>query len=142
MTPRAVRRMVGDWRLSPGRRAVVVAPAAEETAVLLREAGTEVVAAVDPGVGTPPALEATARRGSLAAVTVDGTRHECDLLVVSAGLQPAYSLASQAGGKVRYDAGRGIFVPVELPDGVEVVGAAAGERVGAVPPRAGDAKGR
>jgi sarcosine oxidase subunit alpha len=138
MTPGAVRRLVADWRLSPGRRAVVVAPGAEEIAALLRDAGTDVLAAIE--VGDPPALEAHARKGVLAAVTVDGARHECDLLVASAGRQPAYSLAAQAGASVRYDAQTGVFVPVELPPGLEVVGSAAGNGAAAARPRAAEGR--
>ncbi len=142
ITPRAARRLVEEWRLSPGARAVVVAPAAEETAALLRDAGTQVLAAIDVGPGDAPELHAEARRGLLAAVTVNGSRYECDVLVASAGHQPAYSLAAQAGASVRYDPGRGVFVPVELPPGLEVVGSAGGEGAGAVCPRGGGAKGR
>ena len=46
---------------------------------------------------------------------------------MSGGRQPAYALLAHAGAKVEYDHGRGIFVPIDLPDGVEAVGAAAGE---------------
>jgi sarcosine oxidase, subunit alpha len=141
MTPGAARRLVADWRLSPGRRAVVVCPDADGIASLLREAGTDVLEAVDVAERVP-VLAAEARRGLLAKVTVDGRRHDADLLVCSAGLQPAYSLAAQAGASVRFDTGKGVFVPVELPPGVEVVGSAAGESVRAVRPGAGETAGR
>ena len=48
------------------------------------------------------AADGQARRPD--AVTIDGTRHECDLLVVSGTPQPAYSLLAQAGARVEYDA--------------------------------------
>jgi sarcosine oxidase subunit alpha len=135
LTPGAARRLVADWRLSPGARAVVVAPAAEHVAALLADAGTEVLAAIDVDARLP-ALSAVSRRGLLASVAVDGRRYECDLLVVSAGLQPAYSLAAQAGARVRYEPQTGVFAPVELPPGLEVVGSAAGHGVRASRPRA------
>ena len=46
---------------------------------------------------------------------------------MSGGRQPAYALLAHAGARVEYDHERGIFVPVDLPEGIEVVGAAAGE---------------
>ena len=57
---------------------------------------------------------------------LDGRKIDCDLLVVSGGRQPAYSLLAQAGARVEYEPQRGIFVPTDLPPGVEVVGSAAG----------------
>ena len=60
-------------------------------------------------------------------MTVDGRKHECDLLVASGARQPAYSLLAQVGARVEYAPGRGIFVPTDLPAGVEVVGDAAGD---------------
>src|SRR5438128_11327108 len=68
----------------------------------------------------------TGRRGRLTSIRLDGEKIDCDVLVVSGGRQPAYSLLAQAGARVEYDPQRGIFVPTELPPGVEVVGSAAG----------------
>ena len=97
MLPDAVRRLVDDWSIKPGTRAVVVATDEEGRACRSRRA-----------------------------VTLDGTTIECDLLVMSGGRQPATSLLSQAGARVEYEPRRGIFVPTEIPAGVEVVGSAAG----------------
>ncbi|OON72733.1 FAD-dependent oxidoreductase [Streptomyces tsukubensis] len=57
-----------------------------------------------------------------------GGRHgvDCDLLLVSGGWNPAVHLFSQAGGKLRYDAGLGSFVPDEATADLRVAGAAAG----------------
>ena len=63
------------------------------------------------------------RGGRLAAVELDGRKVDCDVLVMSGGRQPAYALLAHAGARVEYDHERGIFVPIDLPDGVEVVGA-------------------
>jgi sarcosine oxidase subunit alpha len=134
MTPGAVRRLIEDWRLAPGRRAVVVAPAATALAELLRGAGTDVLAAVDVGAGGSPSLRAVGRRGRLTAVALDGRTLACDLLVASAGRQPAYSLLAQAGVSVEYDPGAGVFVPRAVPEGVEVAGSATGDGVATVPP--------
>ena len=59
-------------------------------------------------------------------MTIDGTKHDCDLLVASGSRQPAYSLLAQIGGRVEYAPSRGIFIPTDVPAGVEVVGDAAG----------------
>jgi len=123
MLPEAVRRMVDDWALQPGERAVLVGDAAAGLKLQLARAGVE-IAAVSP---VPASLSAQGRKGRLRSVELDGVRIDCDLLVVSGGLQPAYSLLAQAGARIEYEPRRGIFVPTELPGGVEVVGAAAGE---------------
>jgi sarcosine oxidase subunit alpha len=50
--------------------------------------------------------------------------------------QPAYSLLAQAGARVEYDAARGIFVPRDLPPGVDAAGRVTGELGAAAPTRA------
>ena len=45
---------------------------------------------------------------------------------MSGGAQPAYSLLAQAGARVDYEPARGVFVPADLPAGVEAVGSVAG----------------
>jgi sarcosine oxidase, subunit alpha len=123
MLPSAVRRMVDDWALKPGTRAVIVDQELPSVSDQLIRAGVEIAAVAK----SPSQLAATGRRGRLTSVLLDGRRIDCDLLVVSGGRQPAYSLLAQAGARVEYEPRRGIFVPTELPPGVEVVGSAAGE---------------
>jgi sarcosine oxidase subunit alpha len=65
-------------------------------------------------------------RGRLASVELQGRSVDCDLLVVSGGAQPAYSLLAQAGARIEFDATRGVFVPKDLPPNVEAVGAVTG----------------
>jgi sarcosine oxidase, subunit alpha len=124
--PEAVRRLVDEWALRPGKRAVVVA--ADERALdvvdRLERAGTEVAAVVSQ---LPRSLAARGRKGRLTSVAVDGREIPCDLLVVSGGRQPAYSLLAQAGARIEWDAARGIFVPRDLPPNVEAVGSVTGE---------------
>jgi sarcosine oxidase, subunit alpha len=123
MLPDGVRRMVDEWAVKPGERAVLVGEGAAAVRPQLARAGVEIAAAAT----RPASLSARGRGGRLRSVVLDGTRIDCDLLVVSGGLQPAYSLLAQAGARVEYEPRRGFFVPTELPAGVEVVGAAAGE---------------
>jgi sarcosine oxidase, subunit alpha len=129
MLPSAVRRLVDDWAIKPGERAVVVAADAPALAVAdqLRQAGVEVAEAVDLRESRPKRLAAIGRRGRVTAVEVDGRRIACDLVVMSGGRQPAYSLLAQAGARIEYEPRRGIFVPTSLPDGIAVVGTASGE---------------
>jgi sarcosine oxidase, subunit alpha len=127
MLPDGARRLVEDFALQPGKRAVVLAADERALAVAdaLRGAGVELAATVDLRAQSPR-LEAEGRRGRLRAVTIDGTRHDCDLLVASGSPQPAYSLLAQAGARISYDPARGVFVPGELPAGVEAVGRVTG----------------
>jgi sarcosine oxidase subunit alpha len=125
MLPGAVRRLVDEWSIKPGRRAVVVATddAGESVTDQLTGAGVEIVAVSK----NPAQLAAQGKRGRVASVTLDGKHIACDLLVMSGGRQPATSLLSQAGARVEYEPRRGIFVPTDVPPRVEVVGSAAGD---------------
>jgi sarcosine oxidase subunit alpha len=127
--PGAVRRLVGDWALKPGRTAVVITADDRglEAAEYLRRAGTEVRRIIDLRRRRLRLISARGRRGHLRSVTVDDETIECDLLVASGGRQPAYSLLAQAGAKVAFDPARGVFVPRELPEGVEAVGSVTGD---------------
>ena len=122
MLPDAVRRMVDDWALKPGERAVLVGDGAARVQGQLIRAGVQIASVTDRTAN----LVANGRRGRLRSVVLDGKPIDCDLLVASGGLQPAYSLLAQAGARIEYEPRRGIFVPTELPSGVEVVGDAAG----------------
>ncbi len=127
--PEAVRRLVGRWSLRPGTRAVVISAddGGLDTLPYLERAGTEVAEVVDLRETRVREIAAQGRGGRLASVELDGRKVACDLLVVSGGRQPAYALLAHAGAKVEYDQARGIFVPTDLPPGIEVVGPAAGE---------------
>jgi sarcosine oxidase subunit alpha len=129
MLPEAVRRLVGRWSLRPGKRAVVIAAddGALDTVALLEQADVQVKEVVDLRVQRVSQIAAKGKAGRLNAVELDGRRIRCDVLVVSGGRQPAYALLAHAGAEVGYDHERGIFVPTDLPDGIEVVGAAGGE---------------
>jgi sarcosine oxidase subunit alpha len=136
MLPGAARRLVEDWAIKPGERAVVLATDDNglDTADVLRGAGVEVVLALRVTGENPRRITARGRKGRLRSVHVDGDRYACDLLVMSGGRQPAYSLLAQAGARVEYDERRGIFVPRDVPSGVSMTGSVTGEvGNGAVP---------
>jgi sarcosine oxidase, subunit alpha len=137
MLPDAVRRLIGDWSIKPGERAVVITAddrglrAAEDLAA----AEVELAQVVDLRERMSLQISAKGLRGRVRSVEIDGQVIDCDLLVASGAAQPAYSLLAQAGARVEYDAARGIFVPTELPPNVNAVGSVTGP-VGesAVPP--------
>jgi sarcosine oxidase subunit alpha len=118
--PEAVRRLVDEWSVKPGDRAVIVSADDRGLAVAdqLQRAGTNLVESIDLRSAPPRQLTAHGRRGRLSGVVVDGREFVCDMLVMSGGRQPAYSLLAQAGARIEYDAGRGIFVPSDLPPNV------------------------
>ncbi len=134
----AVCRLVDDWALRPGERAVVIAADERALAVTgeLERAGVELAEVVDLRAAQPRQIEARGRRGRIGSVAIDGRDVPCDALVMSGGRQPAYSLLAQAGARIEYDAARGVFVPTELPPNIETVGSVAGDREPAAVPRA------
>ncbi len=129
MLPSAARRLVEDWALAPGRRAVVIGCDGPglDIAPILEDAGVEVARRFDLRERPVRALAAEGRKGRLVRLTVDGEAIDADLAIVSGGRQPAYSLLAQAGARVELDPSLGIFVPRELPPGIEAVGAVTGE---------------
>jgi sarcosine oxidase, subunit alpha len=136
MLPEAVRRLVERWSLKPGDRAVVVT--ADERALdvvpLLEATGAEIAEIVDLRATPLGHMAAGGKKGRLSSVQLDERRIDCDLLVTSGGRQPAYSLLAQAGARIGYDASRGIFVPEDIPPGVEAVGSSAGGGISAAVP--------
>lgn len=137
MLPGAVRKLVRDFSICPGRRAVVIAADERGLGVVeeLRAAGTDIVAEVDLRSAAPRAIEVKGRKSGVRSVSIDGRSYSCDLVVMSGGRQPAYSLLAQAGARVEYDEARGIFVPTGIPAGVEAVGSVTGAvGAAAIPP--------
>jgi sarcosine oxidase, subunit alpha len=136
MLPDAVRRLIEEWGIKPAEKAVVVTvdEAGREAAVALQQAGVEIVGVYDLRRERVREIVARGRGGILRSVEIDGRKLSCDLLVMSGGRQPAYSLLAQAGARVEYDPERGIFIPTDIPEGIEAVGSVAGEGLpGAVP---------
>ena len=136
MLPDGVRRLIEDWGIKPAEQAVVVTvdDAGREAATALQEAGVQLNGMFDLRRERLREIVARGRGGILRSVEIDGRKLSCDLLVMSGGRQPAYSLLAQAGARVEYDPERGVFIPTDIPDGIEAVGSVAGEGLdGAVP---------
>jgi sarcosine oxidase, subunit alpha len=125
MLPNGVRRLVREFALKPGNRAVIVSAREPEVVADLEAAGVEIVEVVDLRVRTPIRLEARGR-GHVRSLRVDDKRIRCDLLVIDGGAQPAYSLLAQAGARIEYEPVSGTFMPTELPAQVEAVGSVTG----------------
>lgn len=108
-----------------GRRIVLVSnnDQALSIAPLLREAGAEVTL-VDLRDGKR--IEQVHYRRKLEGVTISGTRHEADCLLVSGGYTPTIHLHAQAGGKLAYDESIASFRPRERLSGLVAIGAANG----------------
>ncbi len=136
MLPDAVRRLVRDFSIRPATRAVVIATDDRglDAAETLREAGVAVARVVDLRDDPTPVLGARGKGGRVRSMLLDGRPIDCDLVVASGGRQPAYALLAEAGAKVEYDESLGVFVPTELPEGVEAVGSVTGEGLGSAVP--------
>jgi sarcosine oxidase, subunit alpha len=138
MLPEAVHRLVDDWAIRPGERAVVVTvdENGREAAARLKGVGVELGGVYDLRRERIREIVARGRKGVLRSVELDGRRVDCDLLVMSGGRQPAYSLLAQAGARVEYVPESGAFLPTEIPEGIEAVGSVAGEGFSAAIPAA------
>jgi sarcosine oxidase subunit alpha len=154
MLASGARTFLHRYGVLAGRAAVVFTTddSAYAAAVDLADAGVEVRAVVDARPEPPASWRAACtargipvRAGSvvtgtdgaarvsaaLVASLRDGVpgepeRLDCDLLLVSGGWNPAVHLLSQAGGRLRYDAALGAFVPGDALGGTTVAGAASG----------------
>jgi sarcosine oxidase subunit alpha len=136
MLPDGVRRLLRDYSIRPGERAIVVGSDDETLAIAdeLVDVGVEIAKVVDLRDVRPRELAAQGRKGRVRRLVLDGESYGCDFLVASGGWQPAYSLLAQAGARVEFDDSLGVFVPTELPDGVEAVGSVTGEGLSRIAP--------
>ena len=136
MLPGGVRRLIRDFSIKPGNRAIVLAADDEglEIADDLTGVGIEVSRVLDLRETSPRELVAQGGKGRVRRLVVDGESINCDLLVASGGRQPAYSLLAQAGSRIEFDAELGVFVPTSYPAGVEAVGSVTGEGLGRIDP--------
>ena len=152
----AAQRYVNDYAALPGKRAVLFTnnDDAYEVARDIVDAGGAVAAVVDcraePAAPLAPALKeagvalhtgaviaATHGVKRVRAVTVaslgkDGRatgalrRIGSDSVLVSGGWNPAVHLYCQSGGKLAFEEGRGVFLPGQATQALEVAGAAGG----------------
>jgi sarcosine oxidase subunit alpha len=75
----------------------------------------------------PAIVSAIGHKGHVTGVQLDMRTVKCDLLVMGGSPQPNYKLLAQAGARVEFDAGKGVFVPTDLPPHVHAVGSVTGD---------------
>ena len=147
----AARRLVNQFRIAPGEEIAIVTSADEgiQAAVDLANAGMMVVAVADSRGGEPdprlvdaeiehltgftPVRAKGSKRVSGVVVERASERRTlgCDVLVMSGGSVGQTSFLTQAGGSITYDRGQRRYVPDQVPDGIRVVGSAAGSAAAA-----------
>jgi sarcosine oxidase, subunit alpha len=130
MLSTAVRRLVNLYAVRPGERAVVLsANAAGDAAVAdLKRAGVEVARVEDARLGGD--ITAITGRGGVRTVEVaDGTKINCDLVVMAVGWTAPTSLLNMSGDRPVYSSQAARFFPdpARLPEDVLVTGGIAGD---------------
>ncbi len=147
----AVRTYITRYAAVPGKRAILFInnDDAYQTIPVLAAAGIKIAAVVDPRPHPPAGLRAVAethgvrvheaavirraigKRSVAAAEIVDAqgkvTRLSCDLLAISGGWNPSLHLTTHLGGTPVWNDRIVGFIPGDLPPGMTVVGAAAGD---------------
>jgi sarcosine oxidase subunit alpha len=130
-TSRAVRTMLRDWRILPGRRFVVIGEGedARQVQAEIEAEGGEIAVRVNPD--EVDSLIALGTEG-VESVELKGQRIQTDVVVVAVGRQPDVELAMMAGCAVGFSDALGGFVPVRddylrtSRPGILVAGNAAG----------------
>lgn len=146
----AVRSYINRYAVAPGRRAVVFTNNDDGCRTMrdLRAAGIEIAALVDTRASTPARMRALASSFDTRVVNgvvtdVEGRhavsnarvtsnsgetqRIACDLVAMSGGWNPNIQITTHLGGKPRWSDDLTAFVPGDLPAGMSVAGAAAGD---------------
>ena len=141
----AAERLVGLYRVLPGRVAVVLTGSERgyQTAGMLSRAGARVTILdwrIDATLGEIAGSGASVRQGAVP-VRAEGSKRveamvariggseqrlECDLVVMAGQVVPASGLLAQAGARMQYSESLAAFVPAELPDGIRAAGAVTG----------------
>jgi len=151
----AVRAYIHRYGVAPGTRAVLALnhDEAASTIPALTAAGINITGIIDSRTKTSDHLKTIAFAASapiftnatlnraLGKLAVSGAEImlrdgatitlPCDLIAMSGGWNPALHLTSHLDGKPAWSEGIAAFIPGELPPGMRVVGAAAGEGINA-----------
>jgi sarcosine oxidase subunit alpha len=123
MLSSAVERLIHLHGIAPGKRAVVIGagPRADEVVADLRGPGVEVV-----GIVAAESVIAAHGSGQVRGIRTRGGQLACDLIVVCGHRVPDAGLITQAGGRIKWDAGRGAFIPADMPSHISAVGEVTG----------------
>ncbi|MEE2769158.1 MAG: 2Fe-2S iron-sulfur cluster-binding protein [Actinomycetota bacterium] len=124
----AVRRLINLWAVKPGQRAVVLSANSQGDEALddLRDAGVEIVAALDARIGET-IVAAQGRRRVRKVTLGDGRTVSADLVVVATGWTAPTSLLNMAGDRPVYDPVAARYFPVSLPSEVLATGGIVGD---------------
>jgi len=128
MLSTAALRLIHVHGVIPGKVAVVVgrSPLAEPVVTDLRAAGIQVAATVPP-----ESVVKAIGKMRVTAIETGDARHPCDLVVMCGPRIPDAGLLHQAGAKLQWNAGKGAFIPTDLPANVSAVGEVTGESLSA-----------
>lgn len=151
MMASAIRRLLGEYAVAPGKRLAIFAnnDSGYATALAAAQAGLDVVCVVDTRSkeqATGASLAIAAGIECLFESEIASTRGykrlsdikirsrvsgktkvvACDSLAVSGGFTPVIQLACQVGRRPVFDAERGMFIVADAPDSWTLVGGAAG----------------
>ncbi|HEX6194500.1 MAG TPA: 2Fe-2S iron-sulfur cluster-binding protein [Jiangellaceae bacterium] len=148
MLSTAVRRLINEYAVRPGERAVVLTANDDGRAATddLERAGVDVAAVLDTRAGV--GIRRIRGRGGVRSVECSDSRViECDLVVTATGWTAPTGLVTMAGGSAAYRPDAARFVPTDLPEGVYATGGLVGDgtldkliaHAGAVGRRAADA---
>ncbi|HYM67141.1 MAG TPA: 2Fe-2S iron-sulfur cluster-binding protein, partial [Patescibacteria group bacterium] len=140
----AAERLVGMYRVLPGRTAVVLTGSerGHQTARMLSDAGIRVTvldwragaASGETGGGLSVRQDAVpvraigSKRVQAIVARIGGSeeRIECDLVVMAGQVAPASGLLAQCGARMQFSEALSAFVPADLPDGIRAAGAVTG----------------
>jgi sarcosine oxidase subunit alpha len=114
-TSQAMRIMLSQWRVMPGKRYVVIGDGVDgdEITKEIESANGQVVARVLTNEASN--LTAIGDRG-IEAVEINGVHHEADVVVIELGRQPDIELALMAECAIGYSQELGGFVPLRDKD--------------------------
>jgi sarcosine oxidase subunit alpha len=124
----AVRRLINQYAVRPGDRAVIFSANESGDAAVedLERIGVEVARVVDARQGGD-ILRVGGGKGVRYVECDDGTKVECDLLVTAVGWTAPTSLLNMAGDRPVYNESSARFFPSTLPDDVLAAGGIVGD---------------
>lgn len=129
MLSTGVRRLINLWAVRPGRRAVVMTAngSGDAAAADLERVGVSLAAVADARQGTVLTRVGGTKKRVYWAELSNGSRHDCDLVVVAAGWTAPTSLLNMSGDRPVYDHTSARFFSASLPPNVMVTGSLAGD---------------
>ncbi|MCS5672838.1 MAG: 2Fe-2S iron-sulfur cluster-binding protein, partial [Acidimicrobiales bacterium] len=124
----AVRRLINNWAVKPGNRAVVLSANADGDTALadLERVGVEIVTVLDARKGE--SIVSVDGSGRVSKVTVsDGRTLDADLVVTATGWTAPTSLLNMGGDRPVYDASAARYFSNSLPDNIMATGGITGD---------------